>query len=249
MNVAVVEDNREDLERLVMMLRDYSAVSESHFSVAGFGGADELLEDYKPLQFTVIFLDIYMNGLTGIDTAKKIRETDRDTFIVFITSADDRRADAFRVHAFDYIEKPVEKSEIYRVMDDILRRTTSDDGGRMSFVSDKREYSVRFDDIVLIRTDGQNYLEINTCRGDAYRTRMTVTAAETVLKDDERFLTVARGNIVNMDYITGFDGDVCELSGGIRLPVSMRGNKKIQQIWRNWKFAKIRSEALKGGGG
>ncbi len=44
-----------------------------------FISAEPLLDDYRPLQFTLIFMDIYMNGITGVEAVKKIREIDNET--------------------------------------------------------------------------------------------------------------------------------------------------------------------------
>ena len=100
-----------------------------------FTSGEEILDGYRPYQYSVIFLDIYMDGINGIDTAKKIRETDRDALLVFLTTSEDHMMSAWRIHAYEYILKPVKIEQVFLVMDDILERTTSLDFQRFSFLT------------------------------------------------------------------------------------------------------------------
>lgn len=75
------------------------------------------MKNYRPCQYAAVFLDIYMNGITGIETAEVIRKTDANLLLIFITSSPEHMADAFRIHAYEYVTKPFEKSRIFRLMD------------------------------------------------------------------------------------------------------------------------------------
>ena len=131
MNIAIVDDNADDLTALNGIFNEYAAVNGLEAEISLFNCAEELLENYRPLQYTVIFMDIYMKKMTGIDAAKFIRSIDRDTLLVFLTSSIDHMHDAFSVHAYDYIQKPVKTEQIFRVLDDILNRRTESEVTRV----------------------------------------------------------------------------------------------------------------------
>ena len=83
---------------------------ESVFCISYFESGEALLE--SDVLYDVIFLDIDMKGISGIDTARKIRVRDKKAKIIYVTAYEDFREYAFGVHAFGYLVKPVEKEKI-----------------------------------------------------------------------------------------------------------------------------------------
>ena len=241
MNIAIVEDNREDREALEALLRSYAAIHRADFETTHFSDAGLLLSAYQPLQYTVIFLDIFLEGTSGLEAANEIRRQDKDTILIFITTSDEHQADALHVHAFDYITKPISQEDIYRVMDDILSQYTAADTRRLTFTSSRKEYSLAYSEIA-------NYQEILDKYGESYKTRMTFSAVSGELAQDSRFLRILRGIFVNMDYVTGFRDGTCLLYNSPPLPLNVRYARQIEQVWKNYTFSKLRTEALRSGG-
>ena len=77
---------------------------------------------------------------------------------------------------------------------------------------------------------------------------MTLSSIWPELEQDGRFLQVLRGVIVNMDYITDISGNTCCLQGDLRLPISVRNRRRIEQLWTDYTFSKIRRESMADGG-
>lgn len=244
MNVAIVEDTSVSRELLKHILGEYAAIHNISLDITLFASSEELLSDYRPLMYTVIFFDIYMDGMNGVDAAEKVRENDSDTLIVFITASGDHMPHAFRFHAFDYIQKPFDNERIYQVMDDILRRVTKPEPQRFFFTFDKRDVALSFDDVVLVRAEA-NYIDITDRHGAEYHPRMTFTSAQEQLTRDSRFLVLLRGVLVNMDYVEKIEGDTCYMYEGSQIPVSIRNSKKIEQIWRNYVFSSSRIDSVR----
>lgn len=73
MNIAIVDDNREEIDNLKTILMDYASIHQLNIKLHCFSSAEEFLEDYQPFQYTVIFMDIYMEKMTGIQAAESIR--------------------------------------------------------------------------------------------------------------------------------------------------------------------------------
>lgn len=72
--------------------------------------------------FTVVFLDIYMNGANGIEIAREFRMSDSDCFLIFTTTSTDHALEGFRVRALHYLVKPYNEKEISTLLDEILSR-------------------------------------------------------------------------------------------------------------------------------
>ena len=160
MNIAIVDDLKADSDQLKSILTSYAYENSLDLSIEVFSGGEEFLSEYENYNYTLIFMDIYMNGITGIETARKIRETDTDTAIVFLTSSSEFMPEAFSIHAYDYISKPAEIGRLYKVMDDFLKKKTmAVDVPYLFFTYEKDNVSVPYSDIALIRSIG-HYNEI-----------------------------------------------------------------------------------------
>ena len=86
MNIALVDDLAAELDRMEGILDEYATSNGLQIDIQRFASAEELLDVYRPYQYTVVFLDIYMDGATGVEAAQRIRQVDADTIIVFLIS-------------------------------------------------------------------------------------------------------------------------------------------------------------------
>lgn len=242
MNIAIIDDRKKERTDLGAYLKDYADKNALDFSLQEFESAETFLSVFSPLSFTVIFMDIYMDGMTGIEASRKIRDMDSSVFIIFMTTSEEHRAEAFSVHAYEYIEKPLRKDRIFAVMDDLMRLNTGNiNVPVLTFMSSREEIHLLYTDIVLIRTGNHNYLEITGKDGNVYQTRLTFSAISDILGQDERFLTINRGIIVGIGHIIDIRNATCLLEGGFRLPVNIRKEKEITETWSNYKFMQIRA--------
>lgn len=76
----------------------------------------------KERPFTAAFLDIYMNGADGMETARALRQTDTDCLLIFTTTSTDHALEGFQVRALHYLVKSYTEGEISSLMDEILSR-------------------------------------------------------------------------------------------------------------------------------
>lgn len=103
--VAVVEDQINESDTLVLYLKKYADETDLKINIRTFRDGDEFLDETGP--FDVIFLDIEMKRLDGLNTARKIRETDEHAVIVFVTKLANMALEGYSVEAADFIVKPV----------------------------------------------------------------------------------------------------------------------------------------------
>lgn len=249
MNIAIVDDLSREIARISEIIHTYAA--EKHLSVElkSFSGGEEFLAEYRPLQYTLIFMDIYMEGITGVETVRKIRELDTDSLIVFLTTSMEHTFEAFDVHAYQYILKSpdnaVLKASIFHVLDEI-RAMNSAPEDTLRFSAEGAGQTLSFSRILYVQSS-KNYVQIADAAGNLYRTRMTFSEINDSLKTDNRFLQINRGVIVNMDYITDFEKDTCTVKELYSLPINLRDRKKLDQIRKNYVFSKLHSRKNTGG--
>ena len=239
---ALIDDTSTDREKLHSILTEYAAHHSGEMILHCFSSGEDFLKNYRPCQYAAVFLDIYMEGMTGLDTAKIIRKTDANLPLIFTTSSSEHMADAFRFHAYEYVTKPFDRSRIFQLMDDLMMRTTKEEN-LLSFVANRETHNIPYSDILFVRSS-DHYAEIMTKRGHNYITRMNFSSISAQLSTDTLFLLIIRGVLVNMDSVVRFADHSCYLENGIQLPVNVRNCKQIEQVWKNYIFQIIRSEHM-----
>ena len=120
LRVAVAEDNPKDRERLLSFLKKYGEEKDVQIEVAEYTDGSELLDQYRP-RYDVIFLDVEMPQMDGMKAAEKIRETDEEVILIFITNMAKYAIRGYEVQALDYVLKPV-KYEAFTVKMDKVKR-------------------------------------------------------------------------------------------------------------------------------
>ncbi len=240
MNIAIVDDLSSESDKLKDILNEYAAINRLDFSLDIFKSGEEFLDNFSAFSYTIIFMDIYMQEMTGIETAKKVRETDTTSLIVFLTTSGDHMADAFSIHAYDYVEKPAAKEKLFHVMDDILHNHTTLFSNKLSFNTDGHDYIIPYPDIVSVETAKRNYLNIADISGAVYLTRMTFSTILKELGTDNRFLQINRNILVNLEQIKSINEGICTLKSGSSFSVYSKKAKELEQKWQNYIFSNIR---------
>ena len=110
--IAVCDDERSVVEKIQ---NDISSYREECQIDRFYSGEELLLSKGK---YDIIFLDIDMHGMNGIETAKQIREKDKNVKIIYVTSYTDYVNYAFSVHAFAYLLKPIQRVDIYKQLEE-----------------------------------------------------------------------------------------------------------------------------------
>lgn len=238
MNIAIIDDMQMEIEILKEMLNEYKKIHTQDFSVSSFTSAKEFLADFKPYSYTLIFLDIFMDDMNGIEAATKIREIDPSATLVFLTTSHEHMLEAFSFHAYDYISKPASPTRIFQLMDDLLPNNEKENS--LDFTSNRERVHISYSDIMAVYTADSNYINVIAKDGTSYKVRQTFSSVTEMLEYDNRFLLLIRGILVNMDYIESLQDNSCYLPHDIVLPANVRFFGKVCQKWKNYKLVKER---------
>ncbi len=235
MRIAVIDDENIFRMQLKMMVEKVAASHEIPLDVEEFESGPEFIAVLSERRFDIVFMDIFMPEMDGIETAKKLRELTERTFLIFMTASEGHYPDAFSLHAFDYVTKPFTLERIETVIREIISHTPMDEAFIKISVGSVDE-KIYLKDIVSVTTDG-HYLEIN--KGDNTSSRVRLTSGE-FLNDtgtDKRFIMINRGIIINMDYIDKIDGADVYLKDGTIFPISAKKVADIKQQITDYQFS------------
>ena len=104
--IALVEDEAEVRAQLQGYVQRHTRQYGTEFAVTEFADGMELLDDYRPV-YDILFLDVEMKHLDGMETARRIRALDADVVLIFITNMAQYAIRGYSVGALDYVLKPV----------------------------------------------------------------------------------------------------------------------------------------------
>ena len=124
--IAIVEDEAAVRDQLTDYVRRYTRQYGTEFEVTCFTDGDEILENYRPA-FDIIFLDVEMKRLNGMETAQRIRELDDDVLLIFITNMAQYAIKGYSVGRWITCSSPC---RTLRFRSSCKRRSTSWPGGR-----------------------------------------------------------------------------------------------------------------------
>lgn len=121
MKIAIIDDSKMERERLLNCISVWAQSSGTFVNTETFDSGESFVWTLRTARYDVVFMDIIMDGKTGIEAARCLRENDLDTLLIFITTSPEFMAQAFPCHAFDYIMKPYTQERVDRVLDDAKR--------------------------------------------------------------------------------------------------------------------------------
>lgn len=199
--IAIVEDEIKDARRLYSLLAQYAKDKGKQFEITCIENAFLFLEQYHH-QYELVFMDICMPGLDGMQAARDLRGIDHSVVLVFLTSLAQYAVESYDVEAADYILKPVTAAAMELKMPRILRRCQAEQG----------EIIVRTEgSMVRLKPYDLYYVEIFN-HHIHYMTANGVLRAYGTLKEIEKnlpdgFFRVNNQAIVNLRYVTSVDSE------------------------------------------
>lgn len=235
MRIAVIDDENIFRMQLKMMIGKLAEKKELIFEVEEFDNGPDFINALSSKRYDIVFMDIYMPDMDGIETAKQLRELTERTFLIFMTASEGHYPDAFSLHAFDYVTKPFTIDRIEQVMDEIIQHTPMDEAFvKLNIGSIERKIYLK--DIISVTTDG-HYLDIAESAGDNARIRLTSGEFLELTGNDKRFVMVNRGIIINMDFVDRIEGSDVYLDDKSVYPISSRKMNTIAQQISDYRFA------------
>jgi len=232
--IAIVDDCKEDLDLLKKYISDY--IGNDFDDIDVFENGEKLLSNFEPNKYNIVFLDIYMTGITGIDTARKIFHADKECKIVFLTMSNSFAAESYEVEAAGYIIKPINKVKIENLLNKYLY-DFKENNKYIDLVSAKDVYHIALKDIIyadtLIRT-----VRIHLC-DRVIKLNEGFHEKTAPLLDDNRFIECYRCVIVNMDHVVKIQGDDFIMDNNETIPIRKRNKKEVHKAYMRYKIDKM----------
>jgi DNA-binding LytR/AlgR family response regulator len=201
--------------------------------VSTFKSGEEFLAVFAKGDFDLIFLDVYMDKLTGVDVAEAVREVDSRVVIVFTTTSDDFTREGYRLNAYKYMLKPVRADDVIDSLELALLKRDKAQGASIQVISDGSPHTLALEDIEYVEANNRRTV-IHLTDGTIVSTQNTIDALEKMLPRP-RFLRSHRSYIANLDYVVDVEEDFI-MDSGSRVYIRVKDFRRIKHAYDDYLF-------------
>lgn len=218
-NIAICEDDRIFIKRLKELIEAYFKSNDYEATIDMFFDGEDLIKEVEEekTRYDLIFLDIDMPKMNGIEAGKTLREKDKDFILVFLTSLDEEVYKVFELDTFRFVRKSHFDKEIKPVLDAAYKRLLENARG-YDFKITEGMIKLSLPDILYFNIVNRK-VNVNTLTDSYAITNMSFKEIEEMFSM-KGFISIYKGMIVSIRAIRRIDKDTIELDNGDRLPVS-----------------------------
>ncbi len=197
MRIAIVDDEQAMREQLAGYIERFAGERRLALETSPLPSGDALLES-ADREFDIIVFDIDMPGTSGLDTARKIRDTDENVVILFVTNIAQYAINGYEVDAVDYIIKPVGYYDFAMKFQKAVRRAERNQGNTLFIDTVNGPVGLRTDDILYVEVMA-HYLIYHTADRE-YRVRASMKEHEDTLRG-YRFARCHKSYLINLRHM------------------------------------------------
>ncbi len=223
--IAICDDEKHMSDHIRAMASDFFRKKNREIQLRTFLSGEELL-NYDG-QIDILFLDIQMNGMDGLETARKLRAGKFRGFLIFITVLKEMVFQSFEVQAYDYLVKPVDEKQFRKTMERLYAsmQNTSEDSLLVQQGYERR--IVPKDEIVFCEViDRKIYL--NLASGEVVDYYERIENLETKL--GSHFFRCHRSYLINLKHLKGYKNGTAYMDNHKEIPVSRLRSREFSGV-------------------
>ncbi len=230
MRIAVCDDDEWEIDQLSKLIRDYESSRGVSLECRFYRNSIDFLCDVKGGEYDLILMDVVMPGINGIKAAQEIREKDRNVKIIFISLSPEYAVESYRVEAYHYLLKPVDKDAFFPLLDKVRKElSVQEEKGlvlrnrngvvRLSFA--EIEFAEVINKKVFFHLTDDTICEVTSALADL----------EGELLTRQEFIKTHRSYIVNLSRVQSVGADCAVTKGGHSVPVSRQRHNQVQNAY------------------
>ena len=240
MRIAIVDDNEEDRKYLTKEITEiFSEKTKENPQITQLSSGEEFVKVLSVSEpgefFDIVFLDIYVKELTGIDTAKKLRQIDKVAKIIFITTSNEFASESYEVQAHDYLIKPFNKARMLKTMERIF-----EDEKNNKKILDLPDGQIIPIDSLLYTTFSGHYVTIYLIDGNKIQLRCTQKNFEACIQEHKELVQCFKGIVVNITKVDGLEEDRFKLINKEYVPISRRKYAEVKKSYTDYLIERLR---------
>ena len=234
-NVAICDDEKYDREQLENVITKYFTHHQIKYHLDLFVSGEEFCSlGHNMAKYDVVFLDISMGGINGMEVAYKIRAVKSNTYIVFVTGFINYIFEGYKVDAIRYIMKDKLAVSVVECLDAIISKmNTNRNKIEILFIEGKRQLYI--DQIFYIESQKHKlFFEIFDIESGTYNMYEKLDNLEQKYKE-YGFLRIHKSYLVNMKYITKIVSYKAILISGLEIPIPKQRYQAVKEAFALYK--------------
>ena len=223
MRIVICEDEDKYADQLISYINEWAESKNIYVEIFAHITAERFLYEWEDSEdYDLIFLDIKMSRMTGMELAKIIRRTNNDVAIVFATSMKEYVLKGYSVAAMQFLLKPIRKEDCFACLNKVYQSSRV----KKYYLLDDLEkiFKIPHGDIIYIEMFSHN-ATMHTIKG-GYTFRKTMTKILEEL-DDDLFIKCHKSYIINIRHIEAVSKTFAFMSDESEVPLSKNIAKEI----------------------
>jgi len=236
LRIALCDDEEIYINKISLLIESVCIQSKIKHEITKYTSGEVLLEE----QFTgqqnkhdVVFLDIDMPIVDGIQIAKRYKEIDSKVFIIFLSNHIEFSREGYKVNAFRFIDKMSKKEEFVEAIKSVWH-IQQEKKEMVVFSLNQMALILECDDIIYIEKRQRKTIIHSVKEGEIHTYESIISIRNRF--ESPCFYQVHRAFIVNLNHIVKLIKKDIILDNSNAVPLSEKRRKEFKRIYVNWKF-------------
>lgn len=234
MKIIACDDDKKQRNALLALLNEYVDKAGNPPEVTSYGNAFDVVSALERESFDLALLDILMPGYTGMEAAKEIRMKNKDVRLVFLTSSSEFAVESYRVNAYDYLMKPVDRKVLYDLLNRVDLELESD-GELLHVVTSKEVYSIPYEQIESVEVIHRTLI-FHLIDKSTHEIYGRLADYDRMLSERPEFIKPHRSYLVNMNNIQSIDPKEIIMVSGSHIPIARGSAKDVRDAYMDHLF-------------
>ena len=234
LRIAICDDLSEDRIQLQDTVASYFADKAEKADIYTFESGNELLSVAERKPFHIVFMDVYMEGMSGVEVSRQLRKMGHECAIIFTTTSPDHAMAGYELNASDYLLKPFRPEDVFESLSYAIPRLPKDQCS-LEIISDRSHLELPIRDIVFMEVYGHESC-IHMVSGETFSTNQPLKALEDAVGSD--FIRCHKSYLVNAAFILSPTASDFLLTNGESVPIGAEMKAKCRDAFFEWSFLK-----------
>lgn len=226
LKIAVCDDVVTERQLLISLIQAEHITCEC----IPYDSGEALLWDIEDgAHFDILFLDIFMNGISGVETAKHIRAVNSNALLIFVSSSDDFYRESYDLYAFNYLIKPLTKNKLVEVLHRAIADLNKDVNQVVRFSFDNSLHTIPCSQLLYLTSD-KHIVYFHLTNGETLKSYGKIDDFITQLPA-KVFFRCHQSYIINLKHATSMTSSEFML-GEVRVPISRKYSALARENYR-----------------